>query len=214
MPRRPRHLAAAVAVLGLLAAASAGWACQLPRVPAAEAERIAEVLGVEEGMKVADIGAGDGRWTLDLARRVGPAGHVFATEVDADTIEATRRHVEEAGLANVTVVEGSQTDTGLPAGCCAAILLRNVYHHFTDPAAMHAGILAALQPGGRLAVIDFEPSGNDMSQPSGTPDDRGGHGMPRQLLVGEMSAAGFEVEAEHTDWMGDEDDYCVVFRKP
>ena len=78
---------------------------------------------------------------------------------------------------------------------------------------MDASLLRALKPGGELAVIDFPPrKGLSMSDPvKGVPANRGGHGIPQKILIGEMTAAGFAVEKILNDWP--EDSYCVVFRK-
>ena len=162
-------------------------------------------------MRVADVGAGDGEWAERLAREVGEAGHVFATEVDANDLEKIGKRVRDAGLANVTTILGTQQDTGLPAGCCDAILLRMVYHHFAEPARMRASLRAALRPEALLVVIDTEPQGN-WRRLEGVPD-RGGHGIREEELVGEMTGDGFEVVARHPDWNGDDDRYCVVFRR-
>lgn len=114
----------------------------VPRAAADERDRIAEVL------VVADIGAGKGAWSVDLARRVGSTGRVYATEIDPVLLRDIERAVVAAGAPSVTVVEGSATDTNLPMQCCDAILLRLVYHHFTDPHAMDRSMFAALHPGG------------------------------------------------------------------
>ncbi len=116
-----------------------------------------------------------------------------------------------AGLDNVTAILGTETDTMLPDGCCEAILLRMVYHHFTDPAPMRASLRRALRPGARLAVIDLRPRGDWRDLP-GVPD-RGGHGIRMDELVEEMTSDGFEVVAHHDEWNGSGDRYCVVFRR-
>lgn len=177
-----------------------------------EAERIAEVLSLGPGMRVADVGAGDGEWSVELARRVGESGRVYATEVDEDDLEEIRERVEEAALGNVTSLLGDDLDTGLPAACCDAILLRLVYHHFTDPPQMRASLRRALLPGGLIAVIDLDPQEHWRDLP-GVPD-RGGHGIRAEELVIDMTAAGFEVVSRFDDWDPDEPDhYCVVFRR-
>jgi predicted methyltransferase len=176
-----------------------------------ETERLVEALALREGMRLADVGAGDGEWTERLAAAVGPAGHVWATEIDADDVEKLEQRADRAGLANVTVVLGTETDTGLPDGCCEAILLRMVYHHFTRPAPMRASLRRALRPGALLAVIDLQPR-EDWGDPAGVPD-RGGHGIRDDELVQEMTSDGFEVVARHDDWTGSGDRYCIVFRR-
>ena len=199
-PARPLLLLAAVFTL----------TCGEGRALAAEGQRIAEVLEVRAGSRVADLGAGDGRWSEELARRVGETGHVWATEVERGLVEKIAERMAEAGLGNVTAVLGSQEDLGLEADCCDAILLRLVYHHFEDPAKMRAGLRRALRAGGRLAIVDIRPQ-SDWRELAGVPD-RGGHGIGPAELIDEMAADGFELVAEYEEWPGDEDRYCLVFR--
>src|SRR5262245_5004456 len=178
---------------------------------ASETERLFAALGLKPGLRVADVGAGDGEWSERIAREVGETGHVFATEVDPAEIEKIEKRVREAGLGNVTTILGTQQDTGLPAGCCDAILLRMVYHHFAEPARMRASLREALRPDAVLAVVDTRPQKN-WRKLEGVPD-RGGHGIREEDLVREMTGDGFEVVARHPEWNGDGDRYCVVFRR-
>ena len=181
-------------------------------VSAGETDRIAEVLDLEPGKVVADVGAGDGDWSFRLAERVGAAGHVYATEVDGDELEKIRRRIRKSDHDNITAVEGDQERTGLPADCCDAILLRLVYHHFTQPTIMRADLRQALRPGGLLAIIDIVPQKHWRKLPE--VPDRGGHGIPVEDMIQEMTDDGFEVVAQHDDWNGDDDRFCVVFRLP
>jgi SAM-dependent methyltransferase len=176
-----------------------------------EAESLFAALDLKPGHKVADVGAGDGEWAERLARQVGDTGHVFATEVDSKELEKIRKRVGEAGLTNVTAVLGTQEDTGLPAACCDAILLRMVYHHFKEPARMRASLRNALRPDAALVIVDTKPQKNWRRLDGGP--DRGGHGIREDELVREMTGDGFEVVARHPDWNGDADRYCVIFRR-
>lgn len=199
--------------LAVLAISVAGWVVQQGG-QAVEQARIAEVLEIEPGMVVADIGAGEGDWSIDLARRVGPSGRVYSTEVEPRLLDAVRRAAADAGLDNVSVVEGGASSTNLPERCCDAILLRRVYHHFTDPAGMTRSMLRSLKPGGLLAVVDFEPGSRGLQRPEGVPEDRGGHGVPTDLLRREMTAAGFETVRRVEGWPGGQRDFCLLFRRP
>ena len=176
-----------------------------------ESAQIIEVLNLAEGMRVADVGAGDGEWTEVLAEQVGSTGHVFATEVDEDDLEDLRERFAESGLDNVTSILGDDKDTGLSADCCDGIFLRLVYHHFTEPALMRASLRQALKPEGLIAVVDILPQ-TDWRDLPGVPD-RGGHGIPPADLISEMTADGFDFVARFDDWGDDEDHYCVVFRR-
>jgi SAM-dependent methyltransferase len=181
-------------------------------VEGSEAELVFEALALREGMTVADVGAGEGEWTERLAREVGEAGHVYATEIDRVDLDRIATRVREAGISNVDTVLGSAQDTGLPVACCEAILLRLVYHHFTDPAGMRASLWRALRPGAHLLVVDFAPNPS-WPAPEGV-RERGGHGVREEDLVREMRGDGFQVVARTPLWNGHENRYGVVFRRP
>lgn len=178
---------------------------------AAEAERVHELLKLEPGQSVADVGAGKGEWTVGLARAVAPGGRVWATEVDAELLDAIRERVEEEELARVDVVLGGESATGLPASCCDAVLLRLVYHHLKEPAPILADLARALRPGGRMLLIETVPQ-QDWKQLEGVPE-RGGHGITRERLIHELAAGGFEAVEIVEEWNDDPERYAVLFRR-
>jgi ubiquinone/menaquinone biosynthesis C-methylase UbiE len=206
MRRRARRGAATIAWGTILAALSSASCATVD----AESERLQQILKLGPGAIVADVGAGHGEWTLEMARRVGPSGTVFATEIDPARLREIRSAVAEARVDNVVVIEGSEDDTGLPPGCCDAIFLRHVYHHITEPQPMNASLIRALRPDGLLAVIDFNPPTRLVPSPEGVPENRRGHGMPVEILIEEMARQGFLVAQRIDDWF--RFDYCVVFR--
>lgn len=205
-PAEPEFVAFAGLVLALILAG-----CGAALTETAEVQRIAEVLNLRPGMLVADVGAGNGEFSIGLAEQVGEDGRVYSTEIDEDQVDDIRRRIERAELGNVTPILGNDQDTGLPEDCCDAILLRLVYHHFTDPSPMRESLGRALRPGGLIAVIDFEPHGG-WRRVEGVPD-RGGHGIRPDDLIAEMTSDGFEVVARFDDWEGGDDRFCVVFRR-
>ena len=171
-----------------------------------EVEQVTRVLDIEPGDTVADVGAGGGWLSIEMAAVVGESGHVFATELSADRRDDIRAAVAAAGLDNVTVVEAGERETNLAPECCDAIFLRRVYHHLTDPAAMNASFHASLKPGGRLAIIELEFEG--LLAPL-----RGWeHWTDDAQVVAEVTAAGL-THVETFDWpLGAH--YAAVFRKP
>ncbi len=175
-----------------------------------EVDRLIEVLEIEQGEVVADVGAGDGTWSAALAERVGGSGRIYATEVDRDDLKKIRDRIERAGLDNVLVVEGTQNETGLPPACCDAILLRRVYHHFQEPGAMRASLKQALSDDGLLLIVDFDTK-RYRARPSGIPESRSGHGVEKEVVVSEMERDGFELVSD-LEWRGD--DYALLFRAP
>jgi precorrin-6B methylase 2 len=152
-----------------------------------EVPRLVALLELKPGMSVADVGAGFGAWTMRLARELGPTGRVYASDVGAAQIAALRDVTRREQLNNVTVIEGAVSSTNLPTLCCDAILIRDAYHHFTEPNALIKSLAASLKPGGRLAVIDFPPRPNT-EVPSGVPANRGGHGVPPDVVQQEVGA--------------------------
>jgi predicted methyltransferase len=154
-----------------------------------EAPQLAEVLGLKPGGTVADIGTGGGAMAMVLGRLVG-SGRVYATDITQRSLTLTREYARKEGLSTITVIEGAATSTNLPAECCEALFLRNVYHHVTEPAAFNKSLYATARPGARLAIIDAPPA-KDSALPSGVPANRGGHGVPATVVIDELTAAGF-----------------------
>jgi ubiquinone/menaquinone biosynthesis C-methylase UbiE len=159
---------------------------------ATDAARLIEVLQLEAGDVVAEVGAGNGSLTIAIAKHVGPTGRVYTSEMPSN-LERLRNAVAKSDLSHIQVVEGKTDSANLPDGCCDALFLRNVYHHFSAPAAMNASFLRALKPGGRLVIIDFPPRGNAATAPPENRGERSHHGVSADTVVGELKAAGFEV---------------------
>lgn len=155
-----------------------------------EVGQIAELLHLSEPTVLADVGAGSGMWTFLLAKYVS---HLFATDVKSPQVNGIQGNIQRRGLTNVTVILGTQQDIGLPANCCDAMLLRLVYHAFRDPTAMRDSMRRAMKPGGRVLIIDFEPTPEQLSR--------------------EMKVAGFEQVQLIERWQDRPDIYAVVFRK-
>lgn len=180
-----------------------------PSVAADESAEIVQLLRLSPGAVVADVGAGDGEWTFELAAAVGGRGKVWATEVTEDLVADLAESAKGEGLDQVRVVLGDDQDTGLPTGCCDAVLLRMVYHHFSDPVAMRSSLRRALRPDGRLLIIDIAPQ-SDWGELDDVPD-RGGHGISLDDLVEEMTGDGFREVSRKLSWNDDEERYAVLF---
>lgn len=169
-----------------------------------EVERLARLLEVGAGATVAEIGAGSGWLAVEIARRVGPGGHVFATELNPRRRADIEAAAVEARLTNLSVVEAGEFATNLSPGCCDAVFMRRVYHHLTDAAAINADLLKVVRPGGRLAIIEFAPDGL-FGRVTGM-------GIARDELIDQVTAAGFEL-VETDDWSG-WGHFVAIFRAP
>ena len=180
-----------------------------------EVPQLVKILELKPGMTVADVGAGFGAWTIALAKWLGPNGRVYASDIGAQQLGILREAVQRERLTNVTVLEAGERSTNLPAACCDAILVRDAYHHFTQPADLTRSLAAALKPGGRLAVIDF-PTRPNTEVPAGVPANRGGHGVPPEIVVSEVTAAGLTHVRTTPNWSPESQPpmlFLTLFRK-
>jgi ubiquinone/menaquinone biosynthesis C-methylase UbiE len=176
-------LAVFAVVLGLAALAHA-------QDEAGDPARLVAALSLTRGMSIAEIGSGDGSLTIALARHVGAEGQVLTTELGDERLKALRKAVERAKLPQVRVVAAATDATNLEAGCCDVVVMRDVYHHFADPAVMNASLLQTVRPGGRLAILDFEPRDGGQRE-AGDRANGNQHGVARDVVVKELTVAGF-----------------------
>ena len=207
MRMTPRRFSAPVLPVVLLLAAAPAFA----QNNATDTETLIKVLQLQPGHVVAEIGAGGGELTIAIARHVGPEGRVFTSELGAERLAKLRGVVEKSGLSQVQVVEGHEAHANLEDGCCDAIFLRNVYHHFGDPATMNESIARALKPGARVAVIDFPPRNNAGTAPAGKRGESAAHGVAAEVVATELKAAGLAIvstEDRPNRW------FLVIAQKP
>ncbi len=178
-----------------------------------EVARLIELLELQPESAVADVGAGSGEMTLEMARQVGDSVRIYSTDINPRAVQQLKESAAAAGLKNVIVLEGHANRTNLPDACCDGIFVRHVYHHFGDPQAMNASITRALKPGGRFAVMDFPPRkpGTEVIRPG----LRGGgdtHGVTTATVVAELKEAGFEIVTVVPEWPGSL--FLVLGRRP
>jgi len=141
-------------------------------------DQVMDIIGLEPGMTVAEIGAGQGRYSVQLAVRVGSRGKVFAEDIDAAALDHLRGRCDRWGLTHVSAVLGTVTDPRLPAGTLDLIFVISSYHHFDDPVVLMRNARAALKPTGRLAIAEW----------------LGNSGTPPEVMEAQMKAAGYRLE--------------------
>jgi SAM-dependent methyltransferase len=150
-------------------------------------DQIMDVVGVTQGMVVAEIGAGRGRFLVKLAVRVGKTGKVYAEDIDASALRHLENRCEKWGLLNVETIEGDVTDPKLPANELDLILVVSSFHHFKDPVALLHSAKSALKLDGRLVIAEWLPwSKNDRE------------GTAPEDLEAQMSAAGYRLMGTET----------------
>jgi SAM-dependent methyltransferase len=175
------------------------WHDEQSRDQAGEAERVMDLLGVKAGLAVADIGAGSGYYTVRLARRIGPKGHVFAEDVVPDYLERLAGRVRSEGLTGtVTLVRGEPHDPRLAPGSLDLALLVHMYHEVQQPYGLLWNLRPALKPGAKVAIIDARKQTEV-------------HGTPPDLLRCELAAVGYRQTAFYDL---QESTYLAVFAPP
>lgn len=145
-----------------------------------EAITVMDKANITPGMTVADIGAGEGYYTVRLAARVGNAGRVLAQDIDEDALRRLGNRVERERLDNVSIVVGNEDDPHLPANSFDRIFMVHMYHEITEPYAFLWRMRPALREGGQVIVVDVD-----------RPADQ--HGINPQLLFCEFERVGFRL---------------------
>ena len=145
-----------------------------------EAATVMDLADIRPGMTVADIGAGEGYYTVRLAARVGEEGRVLAQDIDEDAIRRLGNRIERERLENVSIKLGAPDDPGLPEDSFDRIFLVHMYHEVAEPYAFLWRLRPALEEGGQVIVVDVD-----------RPTDQ--HGIDPQLLFCEFAAVGFRL---------------------
>ena len=170
-------------------------------------DEVMDTLRVAEASVVADIGAGAGWFTIHLARRVGPNGIVYASDVQNEMLSAIDRRVKSLGLTNVKTMLGSDDDPRLPRQSLDAALMVDAYHEIDQPEdriAWLRNLATALKPTGRFGLIDARLDGTG---PGPAPEER----ISPDTVIQEAKAAGLELVSQETFLPYQ---YFLIFRRP
>lgn len=168
-----------------------------PPQPRSEEDRAAEmkrrvigILNLRPGETAADVGCGDGFYTIPLARFLGPSGKVYAEDISDVELIKLKEHLGKEGLRNVEVIKGAVDDPKLPAGRLDAVLIVNAYHEMTEHDAMLRHTLAALKPGGTFVLME----GIWDSREAQSRDEQiKHHQLAPRLARAELESAGLEI---------------------
>ena len=150
-------------------------------------EAILAEIGLEPGMVFADLGCGEGFFTLPAARIVGPEGLVYALDIDTEAIELLEQAADEEGLGNVTAVAGEGENTVLCEECADIVFFGTVLHDFTDAAMVLLNARKMIKPAGRLVNLDWKKEQTELGPPI---EIRFDEDKASRLI----SEAGFQVE--------------------
>ena len=167
---------------------------------------IVDAIGLRTGMVVADIGAGTGLLTTEIAQRVGTRGQVYAVDIVPEFLDLIRSRAAEHGLRNVTVIQGEEKAAGLGPGSIDLAFMCDTYHHLEYPQAYMRSLFLSLRPGATLVLVDMKRVEGE-SSPGVLRHVRAG----KAEVIGEVEQAGFVFRSE-TDLL--EENYYLHFRRP
>jgi SAM-dependent methyltransferase len=161
---------------------SSRWSTEEARDRVNEAGRVMELADIRPGMTVADIGAGEGYYTIRLSQRVGPQGRVVGQDIVPDVRDQLAERVARERLDNVSVRLGEPADPKLPANSFDRVMLVHMYHEIADPYEFLWRLRPSLKADGQVVVVDANrPTQN--------------HGTPPTLLRCEFAAVGYRQTA-------------------
>jgi len=173
------------------------WSTEEDRDRLNESEEVMDKAGIKPGMTVADIGAGEGYYTIKLAKRVGAQGRVLAEDIQPEVRDALAERVTRERLQSVSVRLGEPADPKLPDNSFDRVLMVHMYHEIEQPYEFLWRLRPALKPDGLVIVVDADRKTQN-------------HGTPPSLLECEFAAIGYRLVS--TDQMPSAGGYLAAFR--
>jgi ubiquinone/menaquinone biosynthesis C-methylase UbiE len=161
-----------------------------------EFETVVKLAGIQAGMWIADIGAGEGYYTIRLSPLVGRTGRVLAQDIVPETRNNLAQRVQREDLQNVAVKLGEPNNPHLPAAAFDRILLIHMYHEVERPSEFLWHLRDGLKRDGAVVVVDAD-----------RPTDR--HGTPPKLLICEFTAVGYQLT--RFERLADSESYFAQF---
>lgn len=156
--------------------------------------RVIDLLQLGPGATAADVGCGDGFYTIPLARRLGPKGKVFAVDIDPAALSKLRRRLRRDGLKNVRTIKGMEDNPRLKVASLDAALMVNAYHEMTKPEPMLRRTLAALKPGARVVLVERT---SEVREKESREEQIKHHRLAARFAKQELEKAGFEIVEVH-----------------
>jgi ubiquinone/menaquinone biosynthesis C-methylase UbiE len=148
-------------------------------------------LGLKDGERIADIGAGSGYFAMRFAHHVGANGRVFAVDISPDMIVHLNQRVRDAGVDNVRTILALPDDPLLSDASVDRAFICDTWHHIGNHPQYLARLKKALKPGGQIVIIDFQKR----ETPVGAPMEMR---VSREDVVREFEQNGFKLLKEHT----------------
>jgi ubiquinone/menaquinone biosynthesis C-methylase UbiE len=160
--------------------------------PKNKPDQVLKALNLQPEQKIADIGSGGGYFAIQFAKAVGPKGHVFAIDVNADFLNYIKACAKEQGLTNLETVLIPEKTPPQAERKIDLVFMRNVCHHLPDRVEYFKKLRIVLNPEGRVAILEYTASvGLSFHKVFG-------HFVAKEDLIAEMNQAGYQVDREET----------------
>lgn len=168
----------------------ADWLTRSSRIKEENPAKLLKSLALKPGQVVCDFGCGNGYHTLQLAKRVGPQGAVYAVDIQPEMLELLAERAAPRGLENIKPVLATAENAGMPPGTFDLVLMVDVYHELSHPPEVLANVRASLKPEGRLVLVEFREEDGDVPiLPL--------HKMSQTQVVQELTANGFKLASQY-----------------
>jgi predicted methyltransferase len=188
--RLQRYSALIVAVFLLVCSSAYAQQSEEEREKSERVQDILKVLGARDGVHIADLGAGNGFYTLRIAKAVAPNGRAYAVDIDQKSLDTLREAAAKEAIKNVEIILSEPADPKLPANTLDAVLIRNAYHEITDHRSVLKGVLGGLKPGGLLIVSEsISEKARTLSRDLQVKE----HYIAADIVEAELREAGFEI---------------------
>lgn len=168
-------------------------------------DTIFNVIGIEKGNYVADIGCHEGYLSVRLSKQIGEAGKVFAVDLRTDRLETLNAIAKDRGINNITTIEGDYDNPNLPKGLLDTVIIMDTYHEMSDYMSILRHVKKALKPNGQIVIIEklksriIGKSRHAQTQ---------AHSLGTKYVKQELQKAGFTLRYENNDlgnWENDPD---------
>jgi arsenite methyltransferase len=156
--------------------------------PKSKPDEILEILALQSGQNIADIGAGGGYFSLRFAEAVKPVGKVYPVDTNEQFLDFLMSRARERGLSNLEPVLVTEDTLPLPDGGLDFVFMRNVYHHLAERVEYLKRLARKLKPDGRVAIVEYE------RRTPLTLRRLFGHYVPHERIIDEMEKAGYKLD--------------------
>lgn len=144
--------------------------------------KVMDLIGIKKNMYVGEIGGGNGRFAVKVAKRVGDSGKVYANDIDLKAVRFMRQRIERDNIKNMQVILSRPTNPYFPRNKLDLVYVINTYNYFTDPVRLLANTVYSLKTDGRLAIVAYDPEKLKKKKSRGT---------PREVILNQVKEAGY-----------------------